>query len=127
MSATTRPRVLIVEDYDLMVTALTRLLADECDIVNVTAEGRAGIDAADRLKPDVLLIDLNLPDMSGLDVCRAIVQANHDAKVILISGLADPTIEALARSAGATAFLSKASAGRELLAAIKNAAAARSA
>lgn len=119
--STTRPRVLIVEDYDLMMRALTRLLTPECEIVSVLAEGRRAIDAAEQLKPDVLLIDLNLPDMSGLDVCRAVRQANDQAKVILISGLADQTIEALAREAGATAFVSKAAAGTELLAAVQNA------
>jgi len=122
VSSSIRPRVLIAEDYGPMATALARLLTPDCEVVSVVAEGRAAIDAGQQLRPDVMLIDLNLPDISGLEVCRVITGVNHHhPKVILMSGFVDPTIADLARAAGAAAFLPKAAAGHELLAAITNA------
>jgi len=120
VSSTIRPRVLIAEDYGPMATALARLLTPDCEVVSVVAEGRAAIDAAQRLSPDVMLVDLNLPDITGVEVCRAITRVNHHPKVILISGFVDPAIADLARAAGAAAFLPKAASGSELLAAITN-------
>lgn len=116
--------MVIAEDYGAMATALTRLLTPDCDVVETVIDGRGAVDAAQRLLPDVMLIDLNLPDMSGLEVCRSIAQSNRHTKMIIITGLVDPTMRSLALAAGASAFISKADAGSELLAAIKKALAA---
>lgn len=115
-----RPRVLIVEDYAPMRRALARLLGPEFDVTGV-GDGRGGIETAERLQPDVTLVDLHLPDIDGLEVCRTIRRANPGAKLIVFSGVQDPLVEAKALAAGALAFVWKADVGTKLLPAIAEA------
>jgi two-component system response regulator FimZ (fimbrial Z protein) len=114
----TRPRVLLVDDHPGIVRALSRLLSTECDVVGVMADGRDVADAAARLQPVVIVVDLNLPDVSGLDVCRQINHNNPRVKVIVISARIDEAIRDEARAAGASGFFEK-SAANELVVAIR--------
>jgi len=104
-----------------MVKALERVLSLECDVVGAVADGREVAEAAARLQPVVTVVDLNLPNVSGLEACRRILRANPRAKVILISGMIDETIGAEALAAGASACLPKLAAGNELVVAIRRA------
>jgi DNA-binding NarL/FixJ family response regulator len=114
----TRPRVLLVDDHPGIVQAISRMLSTECDVVGVIADGREVADAAARLQPVVIVVDLNLPDFSGLDVCRQITDNNPRVKVIVISAMIDGTIRDEALAAGASGFFEK-SAANELVAAIR--------
>jgi DNA-binding NarL/FixJ family response regulator len=114
----TRPRVLLVDDHPGIVRALSRLLSTECDVVGVMADGRDVADAAARLQPVVIVVDLNLPDVSGLDVCRQIRDSNPRVKVVVISARIDDAIRDEALAAGASGFFEK-SAANELIEAIK--------
>ena len=114
----TRPRVLLVDDHPGIVRALSRLLSTDCDVVGVMADGREAADAAARLQPVVIVVDLNLPDVSGLDVCRQITHNNPRVKVIVISARIDEAIRDEARAAGASGFFEK-SAANELVVAIR--------
>ena len=114
----TRPRVLLVDDHPGIVQALSRALSPECDVVGVIADGREVAEAAARLQPVVIVVDLNLPDVSGLDVCRQITQTNPRAKVIVITAMTDDDIRDEALAAGASGFFNK-SAADELIAAIR--------
>ena len=114
----TRPRVLLVDDHPGFVKALGRLLSAECDVIGVLADGRDVADAATRLHPVVIVMDLNLPNVSGFDVCRQITQSNPDVKVIVISAMIDDAISAEALAAGASGFFLK-SAANQLIVAIK--------
>ena len=114
----TRPRVLLVDDHPGIVRALSRLLSTECDVVGVMADGREAADAAARLQPVVIGVDLNLPDVSGLDVCRQIRDSNPRVKVVVISARIDEAIRDEALAAGASGFFEK-SAANELIEAIK--------
>jgi DNA-binding NarL/FixJ family response regulator len=87
-------------------------------VVGVIADGREVADAAARLQPVVIVVDLNLPDFSGLDVCRQITDNNPRVKVIVISAMIDETIRDEALAAGASGFFEK-SAANELVAAIR--------
>jgi DNA-binding NarL/FixJ family response regulator len=113
----TRPRVLLVDDHPGIVEAVGRVLAPACDVVGVLADGRDVADAAARLQPVVIVMDLNLPDLSGVEVCRRITQANPRIKIILISATADDATRDEALAAGASGFLAK-SAAHELNGAI---------
>ncbi len=114
----TRPRVLLVDDHPGIVRALSRLLSTECDVVGVMADGREVADAAARLQPVVIVVDLNLPDVSGLDVCRQIKDSDPRVKVIVISARIDEAIRDEALAAGASGFFEK-SAANELIEAIR--------
>ena len=113
-----RPRVLLVDDHPGIVRALSRLLSTDCDVVGVMADGREAADAAARLQPVVIVVDLNLPDVSGLDVCRQINDNNPRVKVIVISARIDEAIRDEALAAGASGFFEK-SAANELVVAIR--------
>jgi len=121
-----RPRVMLADDHPGMVAALDRVLSLECDIVGVVADGGEVAAAAARLQPVVIVVDLNLPNLSGLEACRRVMQADPRAKVILISGVIDETIRAEALAAGASDVVSKLAAGKDLLVAIARAWAALS-
>jgi DNA-binding NarL/FixJ family response regulator len=116
-----RPRVLLADDHPGIVTMLERVLAPECDVVGVVADGSEVAEAAARLQPVVVVVDLNLPNVSGLEACRRIVQANPRAKVILITVTIDEAIRAEAVAAGATGSVQKRAAATELLVAIRRA------
>jgi two-component system invasion response regulator UvrY len=103
------------------VKALERVLSLECDVVGVVADGSDVAEAAARLQPVVTVVDLNLPNVSGLEACRRILQTNPRAKVILITGMIDETIRAEALAAGASAFVPKLAGGNELVVAIRRA------
>jgi len=113
----TRPRVLLVDDHPGVVQALGCMLSPTCDVVGGIADGRQVADAAARLQPVVIVVDLNLPDFSGLDVCRLITQNNPRVKVIVITAMTDDAIRDEALAAGASGFFHK-SAADELIMAI---------
>ena len=118
MIVPTRPRVLIVDDNPGVVRALGRALSLDCDVVGVITDGSDVADAAARLWPVVLVVDVNLPNVNGLDVCRQITQSNPRAKVIMISAMTDDEIRREALEGGASGFFHK-SAADELIAAIR--------
>jgi len=83
------------------------MLSLECDIVGHVADGRTVLDAAQRLQPDVVVVDLNLPHVHGFDVCRQIKQDNPDARVVVFSAMNDPDIRQRSVAVGASAFVCK--------------------
>src|SRR5688572_8816444 len=115
----TRPRVLLVDDHPGVAKALGRLLSLDCDVVGVIDDGREAAEAAVRLQPVVIVVDLNLPNVSGLEVCRQITQNNRHAKVIVITAMPDDGIKDEALAAGASGFVHKTAAADELIIAIR--------
>ena len=117
----TRPRVLLADDYANILTAMVRLISSSCDVVGTVTTGAQLLDAARRFAPDVIVVDLNLPDMSGLDACRQLKAASPRASVILLTAASDPKVREGAFESGASAFIPKHRAGDELLPAIEKA------
>ena len=117
----TRPRVLLADDHPGVVRALSRLLSFECDVVGAVEDGSEVAAAAARLQPVVVVLDVNLPNVNGLDACREIRRNNPRARVIVISAMIDDAITKEAQSAGASSFVDKSAMGEELLLAIKQA------
>jgi CheY-like chemotaxis protein len=115
-----RPRVLVAEDHPEVAKAVCRVLALDCEVLGSVADGSAAIEAAQRLEPDVIVIDLNLPIVNGLEACRQITQLNLKTKVILFTAMNDPDLRQRAFEVGASAFVSKmAGDGNSLLSTIK--------
>jgi two-component system invasion response regulator UvrY len=114
----TRPRVLLVDDHPGILKALGGVLSSDCDVVGLIADGRNVADAAARLQPVVIVLDLNLPTVSGLEICRQITQRHPRVKVIAVSAMIDEYLRDGALAAGASAFFHK-SAATDLVAAIR--------
>lgn len=119
MCPTTRPRVLIADDHPGIVTAIEGLLAPACEVVGSVTDGGALLEAAGRLRPDVIVLDLNMPDVNGLEACRQITRAIPDMKVIVLTAESDAAIMEEALSVGASAFIVKQAIAEDLLPAIK--------
>ena len=107
MSHLLRPRVLLVDDHREILAAVVRLLKASCDIVAEITTGLPVIDSAKKLQPNVVVLDLNLPDASGFDLCSELLEAVPAARVVIMTALTDPEIEQEAFRRGASAFVGK--------------------
>ena len=103
----TRPRVLLADDSPDVVKAVARLLALDCDVVGAVADGRALLEAAQRLQPDAIVLDLSLPNIHGLEACRQITQRHPETRVIVFTASSDPDVRQRSFEAGASGFVSK--------------------
>jgi CheY-like chemotaxis protein len=104
---TPRPRVLLADDHPSLLTALRRLLAPDCDVVECVSDGAAALAATSQLKPDVVVVDLLMPGLDGLEVCSAIREASPLVKVIILTAIEQPAISEKALAVGAFAVLTK--------------------
>ena len=102
-----RPRVLVADDHPDVAKAVCRLLALEFEIVGTVAEGSALLEAVQRLEPDVVVLDLNLPGFHALEACRQLTGMNPAMKVVVFSAMSDPEVSEALVAAGASAFVSK--------------------
>ena len=102
-----------------MVRSVTRLLALDCDVVGSVADGGALLEAAQRLQPDVIVLDLNLPNVHGLEACRQITQAHPEIRVIVFSATSDPDVTRRSLDVGASAFVSKLGGDGDLISTIE--------
>jgi DNA-binding NarL/FixJ family response regulator len=114
-----RPRVILADDHALLLGAFEKLLAPECDIVGQFSDGRALVDAASRLRPDVVVLDIGMPILNGLEAGRQIKQTLRDVRLVYLTMNEDPDLAAEAFRAGASAYLLKRSAASELMTAIR--------
>jgi two-component system NarL family response regulator len=114
-------RVLIVDDHDLFRTGLASLLKSQRDIevVGQASGGRMGVRLADELRPDVVLMDLRLPDIGGAEAILAIVEAHPCARVLALTAESEPTAVATAIRAGARGFLAKDTPVEEVVVAVR--------
>ena len=114
-----KPRVLLADDHTLLLEAFQKLLADECEIVGVATNGRALVTAAATLRPDVIVVDVTMPLLNGIDAARQIKQTSPDVRIIFLTMNEDPNLAAEAFRAGASGYLLKRSAASELVTAIR--------
>ena len=113
-----RPRVLLADDHTLVLEGLRKLLEDTCELVGTAGDGRALVEAAERTRPDVILLDISMPLLNGLEAARIVRVRVPDAKIIFLTMHADPTYAREAFRAGASGYLLKRSAASELAKAI---------
>ncbi len=119
----TRARVLVVDDHEVFRQGLCSLVADCCHVVAQAREGHEAVRKAEQSRPDVVVMDVVLPGMSGIAATREIKQRVPDAHVVILTAhdAEDETLES-AIEAGASAFVSKLDDSTTILAAIKHAA-----
>jgi DNA-binding NarL/FixJ family response regulator len=118
MPGTSRPRILIADDHALIAEAFNKLLANDFDVVATVHDGRSLIQEAERLQPDVILVDIGMPLLNGLEAAQRIQRVLSKVKVIYITINHDPDLVSEAFARGASAYLPKTSAASELVTAI---------
>jgi NarL family two-component system response regulator LiaR len=118
-----RIRVLIVDDHSVVVKGLVTLLKDydDIEVVGTASNGKQGVEMSKSLKPDVVLMDLVMPGMDGLDATKAICNTQSNVKVIISTSYVDAETILLTTEAGAISFLLKNTSGDELAHAIRRA------
>jgi len=115
-----RPRILLADDHAILLEAFQKLLETEYDIVGMANDGRELLAMAVKLQPDVIVSDISMPNLNGLDACRKIKKVLPRAKLIFLTVTGDPDLVAEAIRMGANGFLLKKSAASELFQAINS-------
>jgi DNA-binding NarL/FixJ family response regulator len=113
-----RPRVLLADDHRLLREAFAQLLASECEVVGSVADGRAVLEECPKLKPEIVILDVAMPLLNGLDTARQLRRSMPEIKIIFLTMSEDPDVAAEAFRVGASGYLMKNSAASELLQAI---------
>jgi len=117
-----RYTVLVADDHAIVKEGLVRLLTEhDFDVVGAVGDGLELIEAAKRLRPDVIVTDVSMPGLSGLDVLTRLKGEHVESKVIVLTMHQDGELATRAMRAGASGFLLKRSAGEELLTAMHQA------
>jgi DNA-binding NarL/FixJ family response regulator len=120
-AADRRPRIILADDHTLMSEALRHLLQGEFEVVATVADGRALLQAADELRPDLVVVDIAMPLLNGLDAGEQLKAAQPDVKVIYLTQNREPQMAMEAFRRKASGYLLKDSAASELTAAIHTA------
>jgi DNA-binding NarL/FixJ family response regulator len=113
-----RPRVLLADDHRVVSEGLKRLLADDFELVGMVEDGRALVTAAKKLRPDVIVADIAMPQLNGIDAMTQLKKDNAQVKVVFLTMHQDPAYARRALEAGAAGFVVKHSAPAELVMAI---------
>jgi len=117
-----RPTVLLADDHAIVTDGLARILKEaHFDVVGAVRDGHQLLDAAARLRPDVIITDLSMPGLTGLDALARLRTEHIQSKVIVLTMHHDADLATDAIRGGASGFLLKESAGDELLTAVRHA------
>ena len=119
MNALQRPRVLLADDHRLVAEGVKSLLAADFELVGVVEDGRALVDAARTLQPDVIVADISMPHLNGLDALAHLRQDNPRVRVVFLTMHRDVVYARRALEAGALGYVLKHSAPTELIAAMR--------
>jgi DNA-binding NarL/FixJ family response regulator len=115
----TRPRLMLVDDHTILVEAFRKLLEPFYDVVGSVADGRALLEVAPQLVPEVVVLDIGLPLMNGLEAGIRLKEQMPNVKLVFLTMNDDPDLAVEAMRSGASAYLLKNSAAEELLRAIQ--------
>jgi DNA-binding NarL/FixJ family response regulator len=116
-----RPRVLLADDHKIVTEGLKGLLEPEFELVGTVEDGRALLAAAEKLRPDVIVADISMPLLNGIDSVRQIKKVHDEIKVVFLTMHPDVTYAVSAFEAGASGYVLKHSAPTELVTAIRSA------
>jgi DNA-binding NarL/FixJ family response regulator len=117
----TRPRILLADDHAILLEAFKALLEPEFDVVGTVTDGRALLAEFSRLNPDVVLIDISMPLLNGLDAGRQLKAQQRSVRLIYLTMNPDPDLAGEALRLGASGYVLKSSAASELTQAIREA------
>jgi DNA-binding NarL/FixJ family response regulator len=115
-----RPRVLLADDHPMMLEGLRKLLEPSCEVVGGVTDGRALLAAVERLRPDLVVADISMPDLDGLEATRRLRAAHPGVRVLILSIYTEHSWVNAAFEAGASGYLTKTSAPEEIERAIRD-------
>jgi DNA-binding NarL/FixJ family response regulator len=116
-----RPRVLLADDHYVVAEGLRKLLEPHFDVLEIVSDGRELVAAAERLAPDVVVLDISMPSLNGIEAARQLRAVNCQAKVVFLTMHREVTYAVRALEAGSSGFVLKHSAVSELVTAIQEA------
>ena len=114
-----RPRVLVADDHPIVAEGVSRLLAEACEVIGVARSGAEVVESARRLRPDLVVSDVTMPGMSGIDAMRTLQAEGSSARFVFLTFHAEAQMVADALRNGASGYLLKEAAGDELMHAIE--------
>ncbi len=120
-----RIRVLLADDHEAMLERVAGLLKTECDVVGTATDGQQALEAARVLKPDVLIIDISMPMMNGIETAHHLKKAGVEVRIVFLTVHDDPDFAREALEAGALGYVIKPRIASDLVAAIREAYAGR--
>ena len=110
--------MLLADDHEEVLARVRVILGEEFDIVSAVNNGRDAIEETERLDPDVLVIDISMPVLNGLQAASQVREANHRTKIVFLTVHEDPDFVAAALAVGASAYVTKEDVATDLLPAI---------
>ena len=113
------PRVVLADDHPSVRDAIARMLRADCDVAAAVSTGAEAIDAVIRYRPDVLVVDLMMSDLDGLEVCRRVKGAVPETDVVIVTAFDDTPVRTVAMQAGAAAYVPKPEAAGTLVKTIR--------
>ena len=116
-----RPRVLLADDHAMLLDAFRRLLEPQCDVIGTACDGRALLALAASTEPDVIVLDIAMPRLNGMDACAQLRRKMSGVRLVFLTVNEDPDVAAEAIGLGASGYLLKNSASGELFTAIERA------
>ena len=115
-------RVLLADDNEQMLQYVSEFLsADGCEVVTMVSDGQAALDAAMKLRPDVVVLDISMPILNGIQAARRLLQTDSEAKIVFLTVDKDPEICLAALETGALGYVLKPRLGADLIPAIEQA------
>lgn len=121
-----KPKVLIADDHQLFTEGLRSVLESSFRVIGTASDGRELVELAERLRPDVVITDITMPGLNGIEAVRRIKQGNPRIQAVLLTMHVDPMYAEEAFTAGASAYVLKHTPGSELIQAIRDALSGRS-
>jgi two-component system response regulator DegU len=116
-----RIRIIVADDYPPFLQELVSLLEVEFDVVATAADGKSALDLISRYEPDLVVLDLQMPELDGMEVTRELARHSPSTPVVICSVETDPEVVEAARQAGAVAYVFKMRVQKDLILAVKSA------
>ena len=115
----TKPRLLLADDHAILLDGLKVLLTPDFDIVATATDGRAALEAAETCRPDIILLDISMPGLNGLEAARRLKQSNPRAKLVMLTMHGDLSYVRESFEAGVSGYVLKQCMAAELVTALK--------
>jgi DNA-binding NarL/FixJ family response regulator len=125
ITSSDRARVLVVDDNEAVLTRATTVLASDCVVVGTARDGRTALEVAKTLQPDVIVLDIGMPGMSGLEVACSLRDAGSTAKLVFLTVHNEEEFVLAARASGGIGYVVKPRIASDLMVAVREARAGR--